>query len=306
MFKSILFGALIAANITTPSYAWNIKPTDVSFQNQDGLTLQGKLFSPSAPATAGTRPAVIMLHGCAGIYNSYGNVSSIYREWGDRLVAAGYAALLVDSFTARGTKNECGNGAGVGVSEIFDRPKDVDAAYDFLVTHLAEVNPGKIGVLGWSHGGSTVLSSMATTQAVDPTQPNPNASTKPLKVGIAFYPGCGLSDFACGTQTNGNPASCWGGLSQSQWDSYSPIYFFHGTADTTTSLQHCNTRINRAASIPGGGSLTMTAYDNAEHSFDDPNVGGTSACVDSATTPNSCAKQQADVAALNALNQILR
>jgi len=305
MFKPFLSAAFVAANIATQAFAWDVTPTDVSFQNADGLALQGKLFSPAtAPAQPGY-PAVILLHGCAGVYNSNGNVSSIYREWGDRLVAAGYVALLVDSFGPRGAGNQCGNGAGVGVSEIFDRPKDVDAAYAYLAAQAGEVNAAKIGVLGWSHGGSTVVSSLAATLPADPSTPSANAASKPLKVGIAFYAGCGLSDYRCGTQSNGNPASCWGGLSKSKWDSYSPLHFFHGTADTTTALQNCNTRINLATAIPGGGSLTMSAYDNAVHSFDDPNVGG-GVCVDSTATPNSCAKQQADVAALNTLNQYLK
>lgn len=310
MFKSIILGAVVAAHFSAQAFAqpYAITPTDVSFQNEEGLLIPAKLFSP-AIADGARRPAVIMLHGCAGVYAD-GDVSKIYREWGDRLVAAGYVALLVDSFSSRTTEPQCNNGPGVGVSEVFDRPKDVDAAYDFLVQEKDKigVNPDKIGVLGWSHGGSTVVSSLATTQPINPTLPNPNASMKPIKVGVAFYAGCGLSDFACGTQSKdpSKPASCWGGLSTSKWDSYSPLYFFHGTADTTTLLSYCNTRISRATSTPGGGTLALTAYDNATHKFDDPNVGGTTPCIDSTVTPNSCAKQQADVAALNALNQALK
>lgn len=303
MLKLLFAGAFVAANLIIPALAWNSTPVDVDFKNIDGTVIQGKLFSPAA--LAAPAPAVIMLHGCAGVYNSNGNISGIYREWADRLVAAGYVALLVDSYTPRSAGNQCGNGAGVGVSEIFDRPKDVDAAYAYLATQAAAVNAAKIGVLGWSNGGSTVVSSLAATQPVNPALPSANAGAKPLKVGVAFYAGCGLADYQCGTQKNGKPASCWGGLSTSKWDSYSPLHFFHGTADTTTSPAYCNTRISLATSIPGGGGLTMSAYDNAQHSFDDPNVGG-GACVDSASTPNSCAKQQADIAALNTLNQYLK
>jgi dienelactone hydrolase len=304
MFKSFLITTFVAANLVSQAFAWNSEPSDVSFNNTDGLTIQGKIFVPTTTAVT-PRPAVIMLHGCAGIYNKDGDISNIYREWADRLVNAGYVALLVDSFTPRNAPNQCNNGAGVGVSEIFDRPKDVDAAYAYLSTQTAGVNPNKIGVLGWSHGGSTVVSSLATTQAINPNIASANASTKPIKVGIAFYAGCGLADYRCGTQSNGKPASCWGGLSMSKWDSYAPLHFFHGTADTTTKLEYCNTRINLATTITGGGTLTMSAYDGAVHSFDDPNVGG-GVCVDSSSTPNACAKQQADTAALSTLNQYLK
>lgn len=303
MFKSILLASFIAANLINQAFAWNSQPTEVTFQNTDGLTLQGRLFVPDNSSAA--LPAVIMLHGCKGVYNADGEIKTLYREWADRLTAAGYVALLVDSFTPRGVGVQCSNGAGVGVSEIFDRPKDVVAARNYLASLPQTVNAAKIGVLGWSHGASTVVSALATTQPTDTNSANPNAAGAPIKVGIAFYAGCGLADSQCGSQNNGNPASCWGGLSQSKWDSYAPLHFFHGNADTTTKLEYCNTRISRATLSTGGSVLSLTAYDQAVHSFDEPDVGG-GVCVNSATTPNQCAKQHADAAALSALNQYLK
>ncbi len=300
---SVLLGGLLLASLNHSAFAWDVTPTDVSFSNADGHAVPGKLFSPATPPDAAL-PAVIMLHGCAGIYNANGTVSSIYREWGDRLVAAGYVALLVDSYTPRGAANQCGNGAGVGVSEIFDRPKDASAAYAHLST-LPYINASKVGVLGWSNGGSTVVATLATTNPVDTTIVNPYASSTPLKVGIAFYAGCGLADNQCGTQKNGKPASCWGGLSGSKWASYAPLQMLHGTADSTVSIQSCTTRTTLAQSQPGGASVALAAFNNAQHSYDDPSVGiGT--CVDSSSTPNSCAKQQSDVAAMNILAGYLK
>lgn len=304
MFKTLILTAFAAANLAAQAWAWNAAPTDVTFQNADGLSIQGKLFAPAAASPA-PRPAVIMLHGCKGIYNDSGEVSNIYREWGDRLVAAGYVALLVDSYTPRAAVDQCGNGAGVGVSEIFDRPKDVAAAHAYLAGQAQTVNATRIGVLGWSNGASTVVSTLATTLPIGGTTANPAAAGAPLKVGVAFYAGCGLADYQCGTQTNGKPASCWGGLTYSKWDSYAPLHFFHGNADETTKLEYCTTRINRATLAAGGGTLTLSAYDQAVHSFDDASVGG-GVCVDQASTPNACAKQQADAAALNTLNQYLQ
>lgn len=308
MNKPHALAALIAMSVCNPAQAWDTVPADVSFQNSDGLTLQGKLFQKPDSATS-RKPAVILLHGCAGIYNKSGKINNIYREWGDRLNAAGYVALLVDSFSPRNAGSQCGNGAGVGVSEIFDRPKDVLAAFSYIAANLPGVDPARIAVLGWSHGASTVISALSTTKAVDGITPNPNAASKPIKLGLAFYAGCGLSDYQCGSYVDASgvtkPASCWGGLAKSKWDSYAPMYFFHGTADTTTKLSYCSTRVANAANISGGGSLTLTTYANAVHSFDDPDVGG-GACIDDATTPNACAKQQADTAAMNALNQYLK
>lgn len=306
MFKKITLSIFLVISIATRTFAFDATPTDVSFTNEDGLVLQGKLFSPLTPPQA-LLPAVIMLHGCKGIYNDQGKITGIYREWGDRLTAAGYVALLVDSYSPRHALDQCGNGAGVGVSEIFDRPKDVTAAHDYLTTLTTLINSSKIGVLGWSNGASTVISSLATIQPITTNGiiANSNAANTPLKVGVAFYAGCGLADYRCGAQSNGKPASCFGGLSTSKWDSYSPLHFFHGSADTVVSAANCSTRTSKATKIAGGGALTLTIYDGAAHSFDDKSVGGGS-CVDQISTPNSCAKQQADIAAMNTLNQYLK
>lgn len=311
MLKKVIL-TIFMVIIANSVFAFQVTPTNVNFTNADGLVLDGKLFSPSNPPQTAL-PAVIMLHGCAGIYNSYGNITEIYREWGDRLTAAGYIALLVDSYNPRHNLdpnvalNQCKNITGVEVSEIFDRPKDVAAARKYLATLTAQVNAAKIGVLGWSNGGSTVLSSLSTIRPITTNGviANPDATKKPLKVGVAFYAGCGLADYRCGTQSNGNPASCFGGLSTSKWDSYAPFIFLHGSLDTTVSAANCSTRATKATAIRGGGVITLTIYDGAVHSFDDLSVGG-GTCVDQTSTPNSCAKQQADVAALNTLNQYLK
>jgi len=312
MLKKITQTIFLFVGIATHAFVFGGTPTDVSFTNEDGLVLTGKLFIPiTSPQTIS--PAVIMLHGCKGIYNDQGNIASIYREWGDRLTAAGYVALLVDSYTPRHnldpavTLDQCGNGPGVGVSEIFDRPKDATAAHEYLTEQSTLINASKIGILGWSNGASTVISSLSTIQPITTKGiiANPNAANVPFKVGVAFYAGCGLADYRCGTQSNGKPASCFGGLSASKWDSYSPLRFFHGSSDIVVSAANCNTRVSKAATIAEGDPATLTIYDNAVHSFDDNSVGG-GVCIYQTSTPNSCAKQQADIEAMKSLNQYLK
>ena len=62
--------------------------------------LTGDLFTPSG---AGPYPTVILLHGCNGV----GPNATTWAMW---LQSEGYAALVLDSFTARGFKTVCGNG----------------------------------------------------------------------------------------------------------------------------------------------------------------------------------------------------
>jgi dienelactone hydrolase len=243
-----------------------------------------------------------MLHGCAGVFNADGNISSIYREWADRLMANGTTALLVDSFTPRSAGNQCNNGAGVGVSEVFDRPQDAVAGAAYLASGAVGVNAARIGVMGWSHGASTVMGTLATKDPVSYNSTNPQAAGTPFRVGVAFYAGGGLSDSRCGTTSDGKLKGCWKSLTDSRWDTYAPLYFHHGDADTTTTLAKVVSRVSQAQSLPGGASLNLTTYPGAEHSFDDAGVGG-GACdtANAANTPNACAKQAADAAALTAL-----
>jgi dienelactone hydrolase len=109
---------------------------------------------------------MVMLHSCSGVY-SYSDpakgIATLYREWGDRLVKAGYAVLLVDSFTPRNApQDQCGNG-NTGVSEVNDRPYDAYAGLKYLASK-SYVSADKIGLPGWSHGGSSTMASMDVTR----------------------------------------------------------------------------------------------------------------------------------------------
>ena len=53
------------------------------------------------PLGEGPFPAVIALHDCAGLYGPTGEMMSHMRDWAERLVAAGYAVLMPDSFNPR-------------------------------------------------------------------------------------------------------------------------------------------------------------------------------------------------------------
>lgn len=254
--------------------AWSSSSTDVTFTNSGGLKVPGKLFKPVG---SGPFPAVVMLHGCNGIYSNSDpsqGVANTYREWADRLVAAGYVALLVDSFTPRGTKNECGNGA-IGVSEVTDRPLDVQAAYTYLAG-LASVNAQKVGLLGWSHGGSTVLAALETS----------NVLGHPFRTAVAFYPGCGLYN-------------AYGGIAASTWAPYAPLTILHGGVDPLYTDGRCNTRVTRA--VAKGAPAALVMYSGAKHGFD---MAGVSTGTYSQADYN--AKAQADAAAMTQFNAALK
>jgi dienelactone hydrolase len=226
------------------------EPETVQFHNGQDVLLEGRLWRP---ADALRHPAVVMMHGCSGMYSSSDpakGIMSLYREWGERLAAAGYVALLVDSFTPRGAdQNQCGNGAS-GTSEIEDRPFDAVAAHSWL-KQQEYVRPLRIGLLGWSHGASSTLATIE--QGVTPT--------RPFRAAVAFYPGCGLQ-------------GAFGGTSGSTWAPITPVRILHAELDTLYVSGNCTTRVQHAAELTTVPAR-MRVYAGAQHSFDQATaVGG--------------------------------
>lgn len=227
-------------------------PTDVSFSTLQGLTITGKLYLPAGSTSL--VPAVVMMHGCSGIY-SYSDpakgLALLYKEWGERLTTAGYAALVVDSFTGRGMpQNQCANGSE-GVSEVTDRPYDAHGAARFLKnSYSGVINSTKIVLLGWSHGASSTLSTLSESMSTQ--------LGKPFKAGLAFYPGCGLYN-------------AFGGITTSTYVPYAPVQILHGSIDPLYTNGFCDKRINNAALL-GSLNLSMSVYLGAQHHFDNARV----------------------------------
>jgi dienelactone hydrolase len=107
------------------------------------------------------------------------------RDWTGRLVRMGYLVAIPDSFSPRGYHNGvCGHGARVPAR------LRADDAYAALrhVEKLPNVLADRIGLIGHSHGGWTVLAAMdretgAQARAAAGAQHS-------FAAGIAFYPDC--------------------------------------------------------------------------------------------------------------------
>jgi carboxymethylenebutenolidase len=232
-------------------------PERVTFRSADGKTeLVGYLFRPSA----GPRPrvpAVVMMHGRAGPYSSRADgrydastLSKRHRMWGELWAGRGYIALLVDGFGPRGYPQGFPRFSydrrPAEVSEVAVRPLDAYGALAYLRART-DVAGDRVGLQGWSNGGSATLATMATAP---PGIERPTAATG-FRAALALYPACGLQ-----------------GRFDDGYRPYAPVRILHGSDDEEVSPRRCAALVARSRA--GGGDIRIHIYDGATHGFDDP------------------------------------
>ncbi|WP_175950329.1 dienelactone hydrolase family protein [Burkholderia sp. BCC0405] len=220
--------------------------TVVHFPSTDGppsTMLDGYLFP--APG-AGRHPALVFLHGCSGMFAKSGKIYSRERDWASRFNAAGITVLEVDSFNPRHHGEMCAPGHFVG--EIYRaRPFDAYGALKYLQS-LDTVRPDRIGVVGWSLGGGTVLNAI---RASSPARPA-SLPDGDFRAAVAFY-----------------PASCNVKAQGAVWQSAVPLLVLIGEDDVWTPYAPCKTLFD---SVAPGTEATFHAYPAAYHDFDWPDM----------------------------------
>lgn len=143
------------------------------------------------PPGNGPFPTVLMFHGAGGAFNRDGNVTNFLAKWHDYFVSLDYAAILVDSYTGRGFTSDdvakIGSGRKFGGSE---HAGDVLISLN-EVRKLSFVNPDKLVLAGWSHGGWAIMSLLAM-DLVEKLPPNLTVISKGdmdgVKGAVSFYP----------------------------------------------------------------------------------------------------------------------
>jgi dienelactone hydrolase len=128
------------------------------------------------PPGEGPFPAVVALHGCAGMGTLFN--SRLDRNfWPDLLTSLGYAVLLVDSFSLRGVDDTCNRDAS------YFRVQDAYGALLFF-SKQPFVDKTRIALLGFSAGGVATIAALKARVARMFDLP----AALEYKAGIAFYP----------------------------------------------------------------------------------------------------------------------
>jgi dienelactone hydrolase len=223
---ALVFGACAAPALERPSFA----PTDagpIRVPVDRDVTLTGTLTLPSAASPA---PAVVLMHGCSGVTPTHHAWARALRDWG-------YAALVLDSFTARGVRSTCE--AGGLTSE--QRVEDAFAALQTLARHRG-IDASRVALMGFSHGGGTVLAAAAAGIARSYATPG----TVPYRVLIAFYP-------RCEGRYPGTPLTA-------------PLRIHIGALDDWTPAPPCQVMV--AGLQRAGANARISVYPDSHHGFD--------------------------------------
>lgn len=235
---------------------------------QSGPALEAWLWRPTHPlSTPG--PAVVMLHGCSGVYgsNGYGDdsyISSRFTDWARRLLDEGVHVLLIDSFSTRdplaepafARQNYCGDRAAleaIGAREESDRPHDARAGYDVLTALPAPggglaIDPARVAVIGWSHGGSAAMASVAEG----------TFASSPFVLAQSYYPGCGLYGAFGGDGMQ---------QSSSSYRAERPLAIYLGLEDEISIESVCDAHRLHSDSV-AGMPFEVHAFESVGHSFD--------------------------------------
>ena len=227
MWQSAFLALALTLPLAVPGRAAR-QSVSIAVTEPQPATLSGELFTPTIGAP---HPAVILLHGCGG-------VSQNVTAWARWLQSEGYAALVLDSFSGRGLRTLCADPRPL-MGAV--RAHDVFAAAAQLRA-LGSIDGNRIGAMGFSHGGWTVVAAWRTAER------HPEARLRSL---IALYPAC----------PGPLPAQ-----------DAPPLLMLLGGQDDWTPAEPCQKLAEAAREA--GRAVSIVVYPDARHSFDAAHLRG--------------------------------
>jgi dienelactone hydrolase len=209
--------------------------TDTQFltgsQNSVPARIGGEL---RLPAGAARIPAVVLLHGSAGI-------GANVDRWAGELNRIGAAAFLVDSFTGRGIVQTVTDQSQLGSLTMI---VDAYRALDLLSQH-ASIDTSRIVLMGFSKGGFAAL--YASLKRFQRLYGSPDCE---FAAYVPFYPACNTTYL------------------DDDYVSERPIRIFHGAADNYVPIEPCRKYVDRLRRA--GKDVQLNEYSGAHHAFDNP------------------------------------
>jgi dienelactone hydrolase len=223
---------------------------------KDALAQRWALLSPTMevarPAGPGPFPTVLMFHGCGGRRD-------FLKLYMDACAAAGVMAVSFDSLTPRAIgRTRALTTVCTGVElPGWERAGDVLAAI-WAADRIPGVDPVRLGLMGWSHGGWAImdLMTMALTKPGEAGIADPDpALLDRVKALVLAYPYCGP-----------------GALSQLRpWRRARDIFAFVGDRDSVAMPSLCRRALRTAERA--GSTVELWHPAGVTHAFDEEGSG---------------------------------
>ncbi|WP_421789687.1 dienelactone hydrolase family protein [Hyphobacterium sp.] len=191
----LLYGAAAAQNLTH------------AFVPQRSLEEQIALIQPGIaihlPSDAdGPVPAILLFHGCGG-------ERPMHTSYAELITSAGYAVIIVDSFEPRGIGRFAAMTQVCAALRLLgqERSADVFAALE-IARQTDGIDPDRLVLAGWSHGGWTLLEAMRfVSEETRPVALTDGAlSFDGVQTIVPIYPYCSFPSRASGRIGPGLPA----------------------------------------------------------------------------------------------------
>ncbi len=208
--------------------------TEAGAKGVDRTTAYGTLFLPPGQRPPRSVPAVVMLHGSAGI------LAARELTYGKQLAAMGVAALVIDAFGARRDRGTGFTERLLNITEVM-LIADAYAGLDYLAT-MPEIDPDRAVLIGFSYGA------MATMYALnDQVAEKLGPSGRRFAGHVAYYGPC-VTRFD-DRRTTG-----------------APLLMLYGDRDQIIDRARCD---ETAADMRAGGSeVEVVIYPGAVHQWD--------------------------------------
>src|ERR1700683_819362 len=207
----------------------------VSGKATEKSVIAGVLTLPAPANAAGASnariPAMVVVHGSSGVVQND-------WDWAKRLNDMGIATFVIDNFTGRGVKETATDQSRL--SPTADAAGAL-AALRLLATH-PRIDPKRIGVIGFSRGGSAAINT-----ALEPIRLALIDSKLPFSAHVALYPGCAVPYVSA--HLDG-----------------SPILMLLGGKDDYTPASNCLAYADELRAR--GASVRVVVYPDANHGFD--------------------------------------
>jgi len=231
-------------------------PKFLEFKAEDGTPLEGQLLMPPRVAAEGKIPLIIYIYGGpAGqvVTNAWMEDRGLFHQV---LARRGFAVLSVDN---RGTphrdrKFQASIRHEYGAIEL----KDQLAALDQLLAQYPELDRNRIGIWGWSNGGSMTLYAMTHSNA--------------FKAGVSVAPVTDWHNYDSiyTERYQGLPKDHGKGyddlfLAKVAGQLHGSLLLAHGTSDDNVHFQNSIQMIE--ALVKAGKQFRFMAYPNKTHSI---------------------------------------